>query len=42
MAISFNQLFNKKSDYKIKDFPDLPKIEGLQLSWASADLYKKK
>jgi len=42
MAISFNQIFTKKSEYKIKDFPDLPKIEGLQVSWASADLYKKK
>ena len=42
MAISFEQIFGKKSEYKIKNFPELPNIEGLQLSWASADLYKKK
>ena len=43
MAIKFTEIFgNKNPGYKIKDFPELPSIEGMELSSASAELYKKK
>ncbi len=42
MTISFNQIFGKRSEYRVKDFPELPNIEGLQLAFGTADLYKKK
>ncbi|MDA0995613.1 MAG: bifunctional glutamate N-acetyltransferase/amino-acid acetyltransferase ArgJ [Proteobacteria bacterium] len=42
MTISFNQIFGKRSEYRVKDFPELPNIEGLQLAFGNADLYKKK
>ena len=42
MAITFKQIFGQRSEYKVKNFPELPNIEGLQLSSGSADLYKNK
>ena len=43
MDLNFNKLFGKESaDLKIKDFPELPMIEGLEISSDSAGLYKKK
>lgn len=43
MDLNFNNLFGKESaDLKIKDFPELPMIEGLEISSDSAGLYKKK
>src|SRR5210317_1642673 len=42
MDLNFNKLFGKESaDLKIKDFPELPMIEGLEISSDSAGLYKK-
>lgn len=43
MDLNFNNLFGKESaDLKIKDFPELPMIEGLEMSSDLAGLYKKK
>lgn len=43
MAIKFSEIFgNKNSRYRIRDFPALPVIHGMELSSGSADLYKKK
>ena len=43
MSFSFKSIFGKgKSNLKIKDFPNLPVIEGLDISSENAGLYKKK
>ena len=43
MSFSFKSIFAKgNSNLKIKDFPNLPAIEGLDISSENAGLYKKK
>ena len=41
MAIKFSEIFGIKSQQE-KSPQDLPAIEGMELSTASADLYKKR